>query len=142
MNKRAVLIVVTVLILGAIVGILFMKNPAKAPSESGTSTTTNSTENKQDSEADITPVATDMVEIKDFAFSPAAITVKKGTKVTWTNKDSTQHNISPDTETADFKASELLAQGESYSVTFNTVGTFSYHCTPHPYMKASVIVTE
>jgi amicyanin len=83
-----------------------------------------------------------MVEIKDFAFSPAAITVKKGTKVTWTNKDSTQHNISPDTETADFKASELLAQGESYSVTFNTVGTFSYHCTPHPYMKASVIVTE
>jgi amicyanin len=142
MNKRAVLIVVTVLVLGAIVGVLFMKNPAKAPSESGTSTTTNSTENKQDSEADITPVATDTVEIKDFAFSPAAITVKKGTKVTWTNKDSTQHNISPDTETADFKASELLAQGESYSVTFNTVGTFSYHCTPHPYMKASVIVTE
>jgi hypothetical protein len=42
MNKRAVLIVVTVLVLGAIVGVLFMKNPAKAPSESGTSTTTNS----------------------------------------------------------------------------------------------------
>ena len=141
MNKRAAIIVVTVLILGAIVGILFMKNPAKAPSET-TNTNTTSTENQQSSESDIKPVATDQVEIKDFAYSPAAITVKKGTKVTWTNKDSTRHNVSPDNETADFKASELLAQGASYSVTFNTVGTFAYHCTPHPYMKASVIVTE
>jgi amicyanin len=141
MNKRAAIIVITVLILGAIVGILFMKNPAKAPSET-TNTNTTSTENQQSSESDIKPVATDNVEIKDFAYSPAAITVKKGTKVTWTNKDSTRHNVSPDNESADFKASELLAQGQSYSVTFNTVGTFAYHCTPHPYMKASVIVTE
>jgi amicyanin len=141
MNKRAAIIVVTVLILGAIVGVLFMKNPAKAPSESG-STTNSSNTNNQSTASDNKPVATDQVEIKDFAFSPATITVKKGTKVTWTNKDSTRHNISPDTETADFKASELLAQGTSYSVTFNTVGTFGYHCTPHPYMKATVIVTE
>jgi amicyanin len=141
MNKRAAIIIITVLILGAIVGILFMKNPAKAPSET-TNTNTTSTENQQSSESDIKPVATDNVEIKDFAYSPAAITVKKGTKVTWTNKDSTRHNVSPDNESADFKASELLAQGQSYSVTFNTVGTFAYHCTPHPYMKASVIVTE
>lgn len=139
MNKRAAIIVITIVVLGAIAGILFMKNPAKAPSDSANSNT-NSSQNQQTTSS--TPVATDRVSIKDFAFSPAAITVKKGTKVTWTNNDSTRHSISPDTETAEFKASELLSQGATYSVTFNTVGTFSYHCTPHPYMKASVTVTE
>jgi amicyanin len=142
MNKRAAIIVVSVLLLGGVVGILFMKNPAKAPSDSTNSNTSTTSENTQNTVADNTPVATDKIEIKDFTYSPATITVKKGTTVTWTNEDSTRHNVAPDDETADFKASELLAKGESYSVTFNTVGTFAYHCTPHPFMKATVVVTE
>lgn len=140
MNKRAIIIVLTILVLGGIVGVLFMKDPAKAPTQNQSTNT--STESKQDTETDVTPVATDKVDIKDFAFSPVAITVKKGTKVTWTNQDATRHSVSPDSETSDFKASELLGQGQTYSVTFNTAGTFTYHCTPHPNMKASVIVTE
>src|SRR3954447_23722624 len=33
------------------------------------------------------------VDIKDFAFNPKDLTVKKGTKITWTNDDSTAHNV-------------------------------------------------
>jgi plastocyanin len=81
------------------------------------------------------------VTIQNFSYNPATITVKKGTKVTWTNKDSTKHDVTPDTDGA-FPKSELLGQNESYSHTFDTAGTFSYHCSPHPYMKGTIVVTE
>jgi amicyanin len=147
MSKKTISIVVLVILLGGIVAVVFLKNPAKAPSSENGSNASNSTNtadssNNQSNQQTTAPVATDKVDIKDFAYSPTTITVKKGTTVTWTNQDSTKHNVAPDTETSDFKASELLAKGQTYSVTFNTVGTFSYHCTPHPYMKAQVVVTE
>jgi len=88
-----------------------------------------------------TSAQTSTVSIQDFAYAPAKITVKKGTKVTWTNKDSTKHDVIPDTS-GSFMGSELLGQNESYSFTFDTVGTYSYHCSPHPYMKGTVEVTE
>jgi amicyanin len=82
------------------------------------------------------------IEIKDFAYSPANVTVKKGTTVTWTNQDSMRHDVNPDDSTEEFKKSSLLAKGESYTVTFNTVGTYSYYCSPHPYMKGTITVIE
>ncbi len=86
--------------------------------------------------------STNEVEIADFSFRPGKITVKKGTTVKWTNKDTAKHDITPDSPSENFKASELLAKGESYSFTFNTTGTYTYNCSPHPYMKGSVEVTE
>lgn len=77
------------------------------------------------------------VEIKDFAFGPKTITVKKGTTVTWTNQDSIKHNAAADD--GSFKT-ELMAKGESQSITFDKVGIYNYHCTPHPNMKATIIV--
>jgi len=91
--------------------------------------------------ADSDTASTDSVEIKDYAFSPKTITVKKGTKVTWTNQDSVQHDVTSDTD-GKGPSSELLSKGESYSFTFDEVGTFTYHCSPHPYMKGTVVVTE
>lgn len=82
------------------------------------------------------------LEIKDFAFQPKNITVQKGTKVTWTNRDEVQHDITPVTAKAGAPRSELLAQSETYSHTFNTAGEFSYICSPHPHMKGKVIVVE
>jgi hypothetical protein len=38
--------------------------------------------------------------------------------------------------------SGLKSPGESFSFTFNEKGTFSYHCTPHPQMKGTVIVED
>lgn len=82
------------------------------------------------------------VEIDNFKFTPANITVKKGTTVKWTNKDSARHDITPDEMAEGAPKSELLGKDESYTHTFDTVGTFSYYCSPHPYMKASVTVVE
>lgn len=77
------------------------------------------------------------IEIKNFAFSPKTITIKKGTKVTFTNQDSVGHTATADDGGFD---TGLLAKGESGSVTFDEAGTYSYHCTPHPNMKATIVV--
>jgi len=87
-------------------------------------------------------VATDEVEIEDMAFQPASITVKKGTTVTWTNRDDVRHDVVPDQESDAFAGSQLLARDESYSFTFDTPGTYTYHCSPHPQMTGTVVVTD
>ncbi|HIH21535.1 MAG TPA: cupredoxin family copper-binding protein [Candidatus Diapherotrites archaeon] len=79
------------------------------------------------------------VEIQNFAYSPAELTIKKGDTVKWVNKDSVQHTATGDSGEFD---TGLISQNQEASVTFNNVGTFTYHCTPHPYMKATIIVTE
>lgn len=148
MNKKVIGIILAVLILGGLGALLFMKDPASAPSttnktdDMSSMSNMNQASNTNSNAQTTTPVTTNKVDIKEFAYSPATITVKKGTTVTWTNQDSVKHNVAPTDETNDFKASELLGKGESYSATFNTVGTFDYICTPHPYMKGKVVVTE
>lgn len=77
------------------------------------------------------------VSIQNFAFSTPTIKIKKGASVTWTNLDSTPHTATSD---AGSFSSARLAQGASYSFTFNTVGSFPYHCQPHPSMKGTIIV--
>ncbi len=78
------------------------------------------------------------VSIKGFAFNPSELTVKKGTTVTWTNMDSAPHTVTSDS--GNELSSQVLNTGNSYSHTFDTVGTFEYHCSIHTSMKAKVIV--
>lgn len=80
------------------------------------------------------------ITIQNFTFNSASMTVKKGTKVTWTNQDSAAHQIVSDPTGAIFK-SDPLNTDDSYSFTFNQTGTFPYHCGTHPSMKGTVIVT-
>jgi amicyanin len=88
-------------------------------------------------------VEANTVQIKDFKFNPATLTIKKGTTITWTNQDDARHNVVAQGDNASTgPKSELLGQGEKYTFTFDTVGTFEYLCEPHPYMKGSVVVTE
>lgn len=75
------------------------------------------------------------VDIQDFAFSPAEISVEAGETVTWVNKDSVPHTV-----TGENFSSGTLNSGESYSYTFNDEGTFEYKCSFHPQMTASVTV--
>jgi amicyanin len=86
-------------------------------------------------------VATNTVAIQNYMFSPMAITVKTGTKVTWTNKDSVHHTVTGTVAADDINSSQL-AQNQSYSVTFTKAGTYSYYCQDHPYMTATVTVTD
>jgi plastocyanin len=77
------------------------------------------------------------VAIADFVFEPSTLTVTVGTEVTWTNEHTLAHTATADDESFD---SGSLGQGESFSRTFDTPGTFAYHCTIHPSMTATVIV--
>ena len=58
--------------------------------------------------------------------------------VVWTNNDSVGHTITADQGAG--PASGVINHGETYAFTFNTPGTFSYHCSIHPSMKGTVIV--
>jgi plastocyanin len=78
------------------------------------------------------------VDIQNFAFSPDTLSVPAGTTVTWTNLDSTAHTVTADNGAFN---SDDLPTGQTYSFTFNTPGTYAYHCSIHPYMTGTVTVT-
>ncbi|MEJ0001787.1 MAG: cupredoxin domain-containing protein [bacterium] len=88
--------------------------------------------------APITGTAT--VEIRDSAFSPAYLTVKKGTKVTWENYDQMSHTVTSDS--GKLLDSGSLAEGSTYSLTLSTAGIYTYHCALHPNMKATIVVVN
>jgi plastocyanin len=81
------------------------------------------------------------VTIKGFAFSPATLTVSKGTKVTFDNQDSTTHTVtSGASRTKDGKFDAQVSGGTQTELTFDTAGTFVYFCQFHASMVATVIV--
>ncbi|MBI4284485.1 MAG: cupredoxin family copper-binding protein [Chloroflexi bacterium] len=79
------------------------------------------------------------VQIARFAFSPAEISIKLGTRVTWSNLDATPHTI-----TASDKSFESgrMEKNDSFSYTFNSKGTYEYVCAYHANMKGKVNVVE
>ena len=85
------------------------------------------------------PVATNTVAIQNFAFSPATVTVKAGTTITWTNRDFDAHTVTA--MSAGSFHSPTLNTGQSFQHTFTTLGRFGYLCTIHPFMTATVVVT-
>jgi plastocyanin len=78
------------------------------------------------------------VTITDFKYAPKTISVSVGTTVTWTNEGPTAHTATADDGTFD---TGNLVKGASGSYQFDKAGTYEYHCTPHPFMKATVTVT-
>lgn len=78
------------------------------------------------------------ISIKNFAFSPANVTVKAGTVVTWTNNDTTQHTVTSDV--GGVLKSATLNPGMTYSFITSQKGTFSYHCSIHPMMKGTLTI--
>lgn len=77
------------------------------------------------------------VEIKNFAFNPASVSVAVGATVTWTNNDSIAHTVTADDGSFD---SGPIDPGKTFTFTFTKAGTFSYHCSIHPNMTAQVTV--
>ena len=81
------------------------------------------------------------VTIKGFAFSPAALTIAKGTVVTFTNQDSTTHTVSSGANrTKDGKFDTQVSGGTETTITFDAAGTFAYFCQFHQGMVATVVV--
>jgi plastocyanin len=89
-------------------------------------------------EAPASPSAAAAVTIQNFAFSPVSLEVAAGTTVTWTNNDGTAHSATADDGSWDTGS---IAPGDSASITFDTPGTYTYHCMFHPSMTATIVVT-
>ena len=78
-----------------------------------------------------------VVVIRQFTFEPAEVRVRAGERVTWINCDQDSH-----TSTADGGAwaSPLLAPGDAFTQVVEAPGELAYHCQPHPFMTARVVV--
>ena len=86
----------------------------------------------------VAPTAEAAVGILNFNFTPAALTVKVGTNVVWTNNDAIAHTVNFMTGRVN---SSVLNQNDHFSHTFTTPGTYDYICSIHPFMHGSVTVT-
>lgn len=140
--KKFIIFIVVLLILGA--GYYYLAPKTNVGTDLTNSITNNVTNVVTDTSKVSTPTESTpgevSVDIKNFSFSPNALNVKVGTKVTWTNRDSVAHTVTSDT--GSLLNSPSLAQGESFSFTFISAGSAKYHCGPHPRMQAVVNVTE
>lgn len=143
MNKIVpIIIVIIIVIAGA--WLIFGNNNNNSSNNSNPPTNSaanGSSPSSNQSQSSNQPAATNSVKIENFSFTPAAITVKKGTKVTWTNNDNTAHTVTENDGKNGPSAPEM-APGSSYSFTFNETGSFHYHCTIHPEMTGTVTVTQ
>ena len=134
MNKMLIGIVIAIILLGGV----FLWSRGNSPQMQNMPTQTQGQAQKSPtSEAAQAATGQTTVTIQNFAFSPATLTVKVGDKVTWTNKDSAAHSATADDGSFD---TGVLQNGESGSVTFSKPGTYTYHCSIHPMMKATIVV--
>ncbi len=81
-----------------------------------------------------------IVAIQNFGFRPDSIAVPVGATVTWVNCE--PNGTEPHTTTSNTGVwdSPDLSPGDRFSFKFAAQGAFPYHCTPHPFMTAKVIV--
>ena len=70
------------------------------------------------------------------SFAPESVNIARGVTVTWTNRDSTAHNA---TSNSNLFAGDMTPGG-TFSRRFDTAGTFTYRCTIHPAMTGTINV--
>ncbi len=142
--KAATVVILAALIAVAAVAVaviwLVPKQPASDQSTNGT------TESTQQQAADNGDSGTASITFTDEGFSPATLTVKKGTKVTVANKSSQSVQFSSDDHPAHTDDPELnmsvLAPGESGTFTAETVGTHGFHDHIDDSKTGTLVVTE
>ncbi|MFV1999273.1 MAG: plastocyanin/azurin family copper-binding protein [Acidimicrobiia bacterium] len=121
MSKRIMMFI------GIAAGALVLAACSSSPSESVTTTSSGA------------PSGGSEVSIENFAFGPADLTVSVGDTITWTNNE----NGVPHTTTADdgLWDSSTMRPDDTFAFTFTEAGTFTYLCTIHPSMRATITVT-
>ncbi|MCE2497434.1 MAG: hypothetical protein J4F28_00270 [Nitrosopumilaceae archaeon] len=82
-------------------------------------------------------------EAEGICYIPHDLTVRKGATITWSNDDTELHTVtsgaSSETAAAEFD-SGIIEVGGSFGHTFESAGTYEYHCSIHPWAKAVVVV--
>ncbi len=141
------------IIAGIIVLVLLFSFGKNAPQtgmngEEGSETATTTVEQaavtpkKPVSSAGATQVAAPVIiTISQFKFPPI-VRVKKGTTVTWVNKDQGPHDVVSEDGANTLFNSGLIKTNESFSYTFNKIGSVAYHSSFHPEMKGTIVVAQ
>lgn len=94
------------------------------------------------------PQRTAAVSISAAGFSPATLSVKAGTKVTWTNLDQKNNhrvkaNPYPTGDSLPGLDSKVnMPPTSTYSYTFSSPGTYKYHDQLNPLLNGEVVVTQ
>lgn len=78
------------------------------------------------------------MEIRDLVFATPELTVQTGDTVRWTNKDGLYHTVTFDDASAD---SGDIAPSAAFERIFGAPGTYMYHCSRHPAMTGTIVVT-
>lgn len=137
--KSSVIVVIALLALVVIVGGYIYLSPPAANNQysnnggnlGGSNSNSNALNNSSPQTLSIT--------INGFAFSPKSLEISAGSTVTWTNMDSFAHTVTSDSGT-ELASGQLAAGSGTYSHTFSTPGTYTYHCSNHPTMTGTIIV--
>lgn len=86
------------------------------------------------------------IELVNTSIKPKNILIAKGAKVTWVNKDDVEHFVNTDTHPAHTyypeQNSRGLNKGQTFSLTFNKVGIYPYHCSAHASQMTGNIIVE
>jgi alcohol dehydrogenase (cytochrome c) len=82
--------------------------------------------------------ATNSIKVMEFSYDAARASVPAGSTVTWTNTGSQAHTATASDGSWD---SGNIAPGQTAQVTLDAPGTFTYTCTPHPWMLGQIVVT-
>jgi plastocyanin len=79
------------------------------------------------------------IEIGNYSFTPAEVTVAPGTKVVWVNHDEMVHSV----VSADHLfGSTGMDTDDEYSFVFEKEGDYAYLCSLHPYMTGMIKVRQ
>ncbi len=140
-----VVILIAVVVIGGLTAYILANNTSSNSNVNNNQPSTNTNPNTGDNNLPVNNTNTERtsspktydIEIKNFAFSPSSLTIKKGDSVTWTNMDGMPHTATADNRAFD---SRTLNNGKSFTFTFNDAGDYSYICSIHPSMKAKIIV--
>src|SRR5216683_4345660 len=70
------------------------------------------------------------VDVLDYLYMPQRVAVPAGTTVSWKNGGDIVHTATSQDNSWD---TGDIQPGQTTSITFNSAGTFTYACTPHPW---------
>ncbi len=103
-------------------------------------------DNKTTDPVAVAQTRTAQITITKDGFVPATISVKKGTKITWTNNDDKPHQLKanphPTGESLPGLKSEILNNKQTYEYTADTAGSFDYHDSLNPTTNGTIEVKE
>jgi len=81
-----------------------------------------------------------VVQVSEYAFTGASVTIKAGQSVVWHNEGNVAHTVT-ETSAHDFNSPDI-DPGQTYVQTFDKPGTYTYICSIHPdRMRGTVVVT-